>query len=211
MGRISFRERQRQEREKAIITEAFGLLTTKGYAAMTMDDVAGAVGISKATLYQHFRSKEELTASVGVSLLKNAQERLGALDPQLSAVERLKSVMRGLIEMRCAAERRSGNSYPGGLGATLKPVVSRHPHFQEQYRHFVSTMCGLVDAAKEEGEVRNDIPTRTIVQVLLSLTRDFDYAEMLVAQPMAPETLSEDLASLFLDGVRSKVVVSATR
>jgi hypothetical protein len=28
---------------------------------------------------------------------------------------------------------------------------------------------------------------------------------------MAPETLSEDLASLFLDGVRSKVVVSSPR
>jgi len=27
---------------------------------MTMDDVAGAIGISKPSLYKHFKSKEEL-------------------------------------------------------------------------------------------------------------------------------------------------------
>lgn len=202
MKRLSFRERQQQVREQAIVDAAFELLTTKGYTAMTMDDVAALVGISKATLYQHFRSKEELTVSVAVSILKRSEEYLGSLDPELPAMERLQRVMRGLIELRCRAEQRSEKRYPGGLYATLKPIVSGHPRFLAQYRRMVSAFSGLVDTAKAEGDIKAQIPTRIMVQAMLGLTRDFDYAEMVASMEVSPERLSESLAAIFLEGVR---------
>jgi AcrR family transcriptional regulator len=35
-------------------------LASKGFDLMTMDDVAGEAGISKPSLYKHFKSKEDL-------------------------------------------------------------------------------------------------------------------------------------------------------
>ncbi len=43
-----------------IIQEAAELFFKKGIRAVTMNDVADALGISKRTLYEHFHNKEEL-------------------------------------------------------------------------------------------------------------------------------------------------------
>ena len=52
----AIREQRRDEIERA----AAGLLLEKGYAAIRMDDVAHAAGVSKGTLYRHFDSKDDL-------------------------------------------------------------------------------------------------------------------------------------------------------
>jgi AcrR family transcriptional regulator len=200
--RPSFRERQQQARETAIQEAAIALLTTKGYAAMTMDEVAAAVGISKATLYQHFPSKEELAVRVVTAFVEQIYDYLMALDPGLPALERLQSVMRWVIELRCAAEQRLAQPSTGGIGPTLKPIVSHHPRFQARRDRLVAAFCELVDAAKAEGDLTAEIPTRVLVQAMLSLVRDFDYAELLASTPVSPESLGRDLVSIFLNGVK---------
>jgi AcrR family transcriptional regulator len=202
VNRPTFRERQQQAREEAILEAAVELLTTKGYAAMTMDEVAAAVGISKATLYQHFPSKEELAVRVVTRFVEQIYDYLVALDPALPAIERLQRVMRRVIEFRCAMEQRLGQPSTGGIGPTLKPIVSRHPRFQARRDRLVAAFCELIDAARAEGDLTAEIPTRTLVQAMLSLVRDFDYAELLASGPVSPESLSQDLISIFLNGVR---------
>ncbi len=62
--RHSYRDVERQRREKDILECAGKLLAERGYADLNMDDLAEAVGISKPTLYQHFKSKEDLVTQV---------------------------------------------------------------------------------------------------------------------------------------------------
>eukprot|EP01034_Spumella_vulgaris_P025223 gene25223-biopygen21798 len=59
--KVSFKEQMHLAREEAILQSTCRLLGEKAYDAMTMDDVANAVGIAKASLYKHFSSKEELS------------------------------------------------------------------------------------------------------------------------------------------------------
>ena len=48
-----------------LLNEAEALLRTRGYAAFSYADLAERVGIRKASIHHHFRTKEEL----GVSLI----------------------------------------------------------------------------------------------------------------------------------------------
>ncbi|AFZ66766.1 TetR/AcrR family transcriptional regulator [Deinococcus peraridilitoris] len=48
-------------RETQILAAAAREFAAKGYDASSMQDIANAVGISKATLYHYFKSKEELS------------------------------------------------------------------------------------------------------------------------------------------------------
>lgn len=43
-----------------IMLEALGLFATKGYAAVSMRDIASAVGIRASSIYHHFSGKQEL-------------------------------------------------------------------------------------------------------------------------------------------------------
>lgn len=47
-----------------ILTEALGLFTNYGLRSVTMDDIASKLGISKKTIYQHFKDKEEIIIQV---------------------------------------------------------------------------------------------------------------------------------------------------
>lgn len=47
-----------------ITAAAFKVLARRGYAGLTMDDVAVTAGVSKATIYRRWRSKADLLVSV---------------------------------------------------------------------------------------------------------------------------------------------------
>jgi AcrR family transcriptional regulator len=50
----------RAEREQQMLATAHGLFADRGYAAVTMDEVAAAVGVTKPLLYAYFGNKERL-------------------------------------------------------------------------------------------------------------------------------------------------------
>ena len=57
-------QNKRDERRDAIIDVARACFLADGYAATSMSTIAARVGGSKGTLYNYFRSKEELFAAV---------------------------------------------------------------------------------------------------------------------------------------------------
>lgn len=66
----SWHEHQRELREDAVLDAAAELMGAHGYAHTTMDQIAERVGISKPTLYQHFRSKNAIVEGV---MLRNQE------------------------------------------------------------------------------------------------------------------------------------------
>src|SRR3954464_14584809 len=62
-GRPKRRLRAEQRRE-SILEAANIVFGQRGYDTVRIDDVASAAGISKALIYEHFRSKQELYAEL---------------------------------------------------------------------------------------------------------------------------------------------------
>jgi AcrR family transcriptional regulator len=50
----------REDRKQQMLTEAHALFAERGYATVTMDEVAAAVGVTKPLLYNYFGNKERL-------------------------------------------------------------------------------------------------------------------------------------------------------
>lgn len=98
-GDRTLRDRQWAFREEEIVRTAAGLLATEGCRAMTMDEVASRLGISKSTLYSHFRSKDELISRAlhhsADDLLANIREEVV---PEASDEVRLRGISRSLLE-----------------------------------------------------------------------------------------------------------------
>ena len=49
--------------EQTILTSAYRLLHRHGFNRVSMDEIAAAAGVTKRTLYDHFRSKDDLIAA----------------------------------------------------------------------------------------------------------------------------------------------------
>ena len=55
--------RRKPETTAKILDAASALFWRQGFARVSMDEVAARAGVTKRTLYQHFRSKDDLMAA----------------------------------------------------------------------------------------------------------------------------------------------------
>jgi AcrR family transcriptional regulator len=60
---VPIRQKTRQVVRSLIASSAFELFAARGYDETTLDEVAAAAGVSRRTLFNYFRSKEELALS----------------------------------------------------------------------------------------------------------------------------------------------------
>lgn len=66
----------RPSKARYIVPAAKILFIERGYEAVSMDDVALAAGVSKATLYAHYASKEELFFATIVAAISEASSKI---------------------------------------------------------------------------------------------------------------------------------------
>ncbi|HVC63098.1 MAG TPA: TetR/AcrR family transcriptional regulator [Acetobacteraceae bacterium] len=64
-------------KRQAVIAAAGELFIAQGYGAVSMDAVARAAGVSKATLYAHFASKDRLFATI---IKEACRQKVAAID-----------------------------------------------------------------------------------------------------------------------------------
>jgi AcrR family transcriptional regulator len=73
-----------EERRSGILDAALVAFSQKGYHATSLDDIAGEAGVSKALIYEHFSSKQELHADL---IARNARELTQRVAGALSGLE----------------------------------------------------------------------------------------------------------------------------
>ena len=78
-----------------ILTAAAELFRARGYRATTLEELARRLGISKKTLYGHFRSKEDLLAAIFHRTMTLVEVGLAPIRPPRAApAEQLREVLR---------------------------------------------------------------------------------------------------------------------
>lgn len=188
-------------REEAILDAVQDLMSQMGYAAMSMDDVANHVGISKATLYQHFQSKEELAAHAIVRSMKQIERLIHEQDPNRPAIERLEQMMLATLHQRYAHKQVSpGGPRPVMLGASLY----ENSLFQDMHQRLSAEVDRLVNEAKAQGDIDSQYPTKLITQVLFSTIRSPDYQLMLQMGDVTPDVLEQTIISMLFYGLRTR-------
>jgi AcrR family transcriptional regulator len=168
-GKPSFRERQKQLRESEIIATAAALLSSKGYAGMTLDDVANEVGISKPTLYQHFSSKEELGARILLDALRTAQTQFARLAKELPPREAVKTMMEWGIESHF------GNGIYVDLKSTL--FLFANAGVRKAERDLTASMAEVVQRGQDDGTIPSVVPARMIAQTFSSILKNTAYED----------------------------------
>ncbi|MBA5638254.1 TetR/AcrR family transcriptional regulator [Duganella sp. LX20W] len=159
LPRLSFKNQAFKLREHAILDAATAVLSQKGYDLMTMDDVAGAVGISKPSLYKHFKSKEELVGEALIRLLDGALDYVAGLDSALSPLQKLSSLLEWALRVR--------------LDGGLPFLPSTSPHVREMLMRNVKYMLrvmklnrqleALVKQGQQQGQLNHELPPDVIL------------------------------------------------
>ena len=198
LPRLSFKNQAFKLRENAILDAATAVLSQKGYDLMTMDDVAGTVGISKPSLYKHFKSKEELIGEALIRLLDGALEYVAALDTALSPLQKLSALLEWALRVR--------------LGGGLPFLPSTSPHVRDMLIRNVKYMLrimklnrqleALVKLAQQQGQLNRELPTDVILFSYYARTCDPAVEYLQKYSKMEPEDIVRHMLKVSFDGLK---------
>lgn len=148
-------------RDEAIIDAVVEVLVRDGYDRLTMEGVATAAGVGKATVYRRWANKAELVI-----------DTMATLKPAIDAIDT--GTLEGDIEKMIAI---SCNPYSQRLLRVMVSICSalpREPELLEAFRtRFteprIARMTEMLERARRRGELKADIDVAMAASLLPSL------------------------------------------
>jgi len=140
------------------------LFLTAGIKSVTMDDIARHLGMSKKTIYQFFKDKNELVIALTKKKLKEDEDQMAEI------ISRSGNVIEEMINMmKCSEE----------IFSRINPIVIHdmqkyHPDAWKQFQNFKSgvmihTMEELLTKGIKQGYIRPDIDVKIIARMRMNL------------------------------------------
>lgn len=129
-------ERKRGRRIQEILATAAALFGERGYDAVSLEDVADRLDVTKGSLYYYFASKDELVTAAIETLGNEWTDRLESLPSGRTGTpeERLRALVRehiGIAVREYPAALRlflAPQDWPAAQRARIKELRSRHDH-----------------------------------------------------------------------------------
>ena len=195
--RKSFRETQFELREEAILDATNRLLADHGYEAMSMDEVAGQVGIAKGSLYRHFESKEALAAAVLTRLLRQTAAALADQSTRLSAIERLEGLLRWTLSQRLSG----GVPHLPSTSPSLQQALFANLGYMDELTRLSDQIGALIVQARSEGSIKPHLRDEFILYTLYARTCDPTLDFLKAAGSMSNEHIIDQIVSACFHGL----------
>ncbi len=153
-----------------IIAAALSTFAQKGYAGTRIIEVAQAAGIGKGTIYEYFRSKEELFFATLEYLLADAEQQMSTLAETLagSVADRLMSLADHVIRDWIEKLELYGLVLEFWSATAALPGRRRfRDAFNDGYAAFRSSLAALIQDGAINGEFKADIDPEKIASALI--------------------------------------------
>ena len=165
---LSFKEQMHLAREDAILQSTCRLLGEKSFDAMTMDDVANAVGIAKASLYKHFASKEDLCCAAMIQILGRVRAYLDTLPADMPPQDKLRDLVRWSLE------RLITNEMPllPSRNSSLRAVLMANKHYLDGLVTVSDQIGQWITEAQAQGFINPALPPLVVLYTLFARACD---------------------------------------
>lgn len=191
--------------ESAILNAAVKLFSEKGYDAVSMRGVAEEAGVSKANIYHHFNSKEDLyraivcaSAAELSSLISNLAESTGTFESRILdfAIQHL-----GHLEGNALSSRVIMREAFSGNEERNKMLVD------EVFGGVFTRMVSIFQAGQHAGVLRRDLDPALCATLLIGADVFFFQARGVLRHlPLAgfatdPANFSQQMVDVMLNGM----------
>lgn len=180
-----------------VLAAAHGLFLERGFLGTTADDIAAELGISKATLYRAFRSKEDILRAV---VRRNMEEVLAGVEAIL------RDGGLGFVERMAALFGHLGSEISrfGPLLARdiqrAAPSVWREVHEFRQEK-ILKNFRVILESGRREGYFRSDVDPDLLLRMFLGLVQQLVTPEEVRRTGRSPADLFGSVIKVFFQGI----------
>ena len=187
-------------REQAIIDAVNRLLADKGFDAMTVDEVAGAVGIAKASLYKHFPSKEDLAAAAMAHLMQAAQTMLDGVDAALPPLDKLRAVVEWTMRLKLSGHMPTLPSQ----NSTLRAALMAHKGYMDGLMDVSERLGAWIEAAQADASLNPALPPIAVLYTLFARACDPVLEFLKMSDGFDDDTIIALVMGTCFDGLRAR-------
>ena len=183
-----------------IVAGARRYFFSQGFRGVTMDDLAGELGMSKKTLYAHFPSKMALLQAV-------MHDKMSAVEADL---EQAMSGNDGDFPERLQAMLACMRHHTDELGEPyIRDVRREAPELfalvQQRRRDLIQRFFGkLLHDGCKAGMIRKDIPAVMMIEMLLGAVDAVVNPAKMGELESTPKVAFHQIITIFLEGVLTK-------
>lgn len=193
---------QSREVREALLDATDRLLARSGYQKMTIDELAGEVGIGKGSVYLHFPSKEEIALSHIDRIIERLKGELEIIAGQqkISVAEKLRRMLLKRVLFRFDSVQHYTQSLNDLLSALRPKLLARRKgYFEEEAKIFARVIEeGIIDKTFSAGNAQELAETLLLATNSL-LPFSLTTRELGERADIKAKTLR--LANLLLDGL----------
>lgn len=148
---VPLTEEEQQRRRKEIFDASVHLFLEKGFSQTSLREIAEAAGIGKSTLYDYFRSKDEILVSYFESEIQKITDRAQEIARQeLSISEKLRQIMQMHLEYLIANK----NFYLKLMVASQTLSLGSQEKIQAKRHGYQDMLRALIEEGIGKGELR---------------------------------------------------------
>jgi AcrR family transcriptional regulator len=191
---IPLTEQDLDRRRHQVFNASVHLFLEKGFQETTMQEIAEAAGMGKSTLYDYFKTKDEILFSVVEDEVYDLTEQAKVIVTQdLPAAEKLKQVMQAHLEHLLEQK----DFYTNLLFEVQRLSIEDQRRLQVKRHVYQDLLCSLIGQAIQEGAFRPVTPLLA-ARIILSLLTP----AVFTSRPTGtPEQMMEEAIDIFYRGV----------
>ena len=187
---IELTERQRN------LLSGLGKLFNKGFASLTMAEIAKNLNCSLRTLYSLAPSKEQLVLIViERNLWARGRTAMSAISPNMQP---LKAIRTYLQAANVAAAKTTE-----AFAQDLQTVPAAQKLIEDHNSYLISITHRLLDIAVEKGEIGN-VDTAAIARLMAGIGRDFSRPEVIGSLRSSLKEAADEALDVILAGLTSQ-------
>lgn len=159
-------QRKKASKKDFIIQRASAMFREKGFPATSMRDLAEAVGIEAASLYNHIQSKSEILQEIVFRIANDCNVHLECLDESnINSIKKIESLIRFHVQMMLTRF----DDYTVMINEWIHLSEPYLTNFTTQRRNYVQKMEAMIAAGINNKEMKPVLPYVAMLTILSSV------------------------------------------
>ncbi|WP_307810546.1 TetR/AcrR family transcriptional regulator [Gelidibacter salicanalis] len=187
-----------QTRKEEIIKTAAKLFKEKGYSAVTMRDLAKAVNIRAASLYNHIDSKQDILKSIIISL---AEEFTRGMETIKNSEDVTINKLRAIVALHVNITIH--NTYGmASLNNDWMHLEDQLDHYLSLRKNYEQDFVEIIKSGIEAQEIRDSNPEIIMFSILTTLRSLYLWIPK--KEDLKGQELAKNLGDVLINGINPK-------
>lgn len=188
----------KNNKRSVISAEAAKLFKEKGFGGSTMRDLAEKVGIEAASIYNHFRSKDEILETICMDIAQKFDEQLTLIEKEkISYPEKIEALIAFHVQMIIEDANAVSVLNNDWKFLSEEKIID----FKERRNNYEKRFAALISKGIAAGSFRKVNVSIALFTILSSLR----WVELWYkpSRGVSKEDLAKDISAILMNGVKA--------